>query len=318
VTTSLTTTPGLGVDDVDLLVEDGPAAVRRLAPAIGRDVRLLVLDPPTGDPAGGVALATQCLDAARPALRDDGLVLTYTTPATATAIRRLLDETLGAGAFRAELVVPSRPAWPPQSPLSPIATEGQVLLLHAAEAGTVLRTPGKWDTLIIPGRPTSKTTPAAPPGPEDDEPRPVWTRDRILRAVRNYRRYQQEHSRTMSFDAYYERLVAAGGTPEFLRMQDGEILRYMPPGHRDVTPNVWFDLPRERPRTGHPEEREEGPVRRVLEWFAEPGDLVLDPMTGTGATLGAAAGMGHRAIGVELSPEWAAAARDRVRERTQG
>ena len=39
----------------------------------------------------------------------------------------------------------------------------------------------------------------------------------------------------------------------------------------------------------------------ILSW-TDPGDLVIDPMAGSGTTLRAAADLGRRAIGVEINP----------------
>lgn len=50
-------------------------------------------------------------------------------------------------------------------------------------------------------------------------------------------------------------------------------------------------------------------ARRIIETYSKPGDLVLDPMCGTGTTLIAAAGAGRRAIGVEIEERWAGVAR---------
>lgn len=39
--------------------------------------------------------------------------------------------------------------------------------------------------------------------------------------------------------------------------------------------------------------------------YTTPGDLVLDPMCGIGATLVEAVHLGRRAVGIELEPRWA-------------
>jgi len=45
---------------------------------------------------------------------------------------------------------------------------------------------------------------------------------------------------------------------------------------------------------------------------SEPGDLVLDPFSGTGTTLTVALRHGRRAIGIEINPEYVALARERL------
>ncbi|MGH9127431.1 MAG: TRM11 family SAM-dependent methyltransferase [Acidimicrobiales bacterium] len=50
-------------------------------------------------------------------------------------------------------------------------------------------------------------------------------------------------------------------------------------------------------------------ARRIVTEYSRPGQLVVDPMAGTGTTLVEAALLGRRAIGVELETRWAALAR---------
>ena len=49
----------------------------------------------------------------------------------------------------------------------------------------------------------------------------------------------------------------------------------------------------------------------ILSW-ANPGDLVIDPMAGSGTTLRAAADLGRRAIGIEINPEYCGLIRRRL------
>jgi site-specific DNA-methyltransferase (adenine-specific) len=46
--------------------------------------------------------------------------------------------------------------------------------------------------------------------------------------------------------------------------------------------------------------------------FSEQGDLVLDPFCGSGTTAVAAQQLGRQFIGIELDPEYAAKAQERV------
>ena len=79
----------------------------------------------------------------------------------------------------------------------------------------------------------------------------------------------------------------------------------------------WF-VPRPPPREPgvllHPAKYPETLVAQFVERFTQPGELVLDPMVGTGSTLLACRRIGRRGIGVELNPEYAAIARRRLAE----
>lgn len=75
----------------------------------------------------------------------------------------------------------------------------------------------------------------------------------------------------------------------------------------------WMGMLRdgEREPRIHPTQKPVDLLRRVIETYTKPGDLVLDPYAGSGSTLLAAALCGRRAVGVEIDETyyWAAAAR---------
>lgn len=52
---------------------------------------------------------------------------------------------------------------------------------------------------------------------------------------------------------------------------------------------------------------------QVRSW-SNPGDLVLDPMAGSGTTLRAAVDLGREAVGVEVNPEYCELIRERMRQ----
>lgn len=83
-----------------------------------------------------------------------------------------------------------------------------------------------------------------------------------------------------------------------------------------VPGDVW-EFPRvcgtfkERNEAGHNCQMPEKLLERIISAFTNAGDVVLDPFTGTGTTPAVAKKLGRRWIGVELSEDYAKAARER-------
>lgn len=68
---------------------------------------------------------------------------------------------------------------------------------------------------------------------------------------------------------------------------------------------VYTHLTNQPDRDGrHPTEKPIPLMMEILADFTNHGDLICDPFMGSGTTLVAAAKMGRRAVGVELSPEY--------------
>lgn len=70
--------------------------------------------------------------------------------------------------------------------------------------------------------------------------------------------------------------------------------------------------PRDALKSLHPATFSECDIERLVTLFSKEGETVLDPFAGVGSSLIAALRGGRRAIGIELSPEWADIARQRV------
>jgi len=77
----------------------------------------------------------------------------------------------------------------------------------------------------------------------------------------------------------------------------------------------WFIL-RPKPRKEnvklHPAKYPEELVSDFVQFFTKPGEIVLDPMLGTGSTLVACAECGRSGIGIELQDKYAKIAKERI------
>jgi DNA modification methylase len=83
----------------------------------------------------------------------------------------------------------------------------------------------------------------------------------------------------------------------------------------DLTPKEWLIFqkswfihsppPRRREVKQHPAKFPETMVQEFVEFFTKRGQVVLDPMVGTGSTLCACLRSGRHSIGIELNPEYA-------------
>lgn len=68
----------------------------------------------------------------------------------------------------------------------------------------------------------------------------------------------------------------------------------------------------EHGRAIHPTQKPTGILRPLIEYSCPPGGVVLDPFAGSASTLMAARELGRRAIGVEIDPDYCAAAAERL------
>ena len=67
----------------------------------------------------------------------------------------------------------------------------------------------------------------------------------------------------------------------------------------------------------HPAQKPVKVLKKLIETFTDPGDVVIDPCCGSGSTLLAAAQMGRRAYGFEIKKEFYKAAKEKVLRRVQ-
>jgi len=81
-------------------------------------------------------------------------------------------------------------------------------------------------------------------------------------------------------------------------------------GREHAYPTNVLHLATECGNKGHSAAFPQALPRWFIELFTDPGDTVLDPFAGSGTTLAAALALGRHAIGVELSPAYAARCRE--------
>lgn len=69
--------------------------------------------------------------------------------------------------------------------------------------------------------------------------------------------------------------------------------------------DIWTDVPRiantSKERLGYPTQKPEALLTRIIEATTDEGDLVLDPFCGCGTTISAAASLGRRWIGIDIT-----------------
>jgi site-specific DNA-methyltransferase (adenine-specific) len=64
----------------------------------------------------------------------------------------------------------------------------------------------------------------------------------------------------------------------------------------------------------HPTQKPAALMEEIIAWRTNPGDLILDPYCGAGATLVAAQRQGRRAIGIEISPQYCEITAQRLKQ----
>ena len=69
-----------------------------------------------------------------------------------------------------------------------------------------------------------------------------------------------------------------------------------------------------REKCGHPSQKPEELIGKLISCATDPGDIVLDPFLGSGTTAAAAEALGRRWIGVEVNPAYCEMAKARLRQ----
>lgn len=74
----------------------------------------------------------------------------------------------------------------------------------------------------------------------------------------------------------------------------------------------YIEAPTVKRKGRHPTEKPLAVMHRLITWFTDPGELILDPFAGAGTTLVAAYELGRKAIGIELEERYAEMAARRL------
>jgi len=80
--------------------------------------------------------------------------------------------------------------------------------------------------------------------------------------------------------------------------------------------SVWFHVPDHNPNGEHPCPFPLAIPNRCISATTDPGDVVLDPFVGSGTTVRAAADMGRRGIGIDVSADYLRIAGDRMAQQS--
>lgn len=135
------------------------------------------------------------------------------------------------------------------------------------------------------------------------------------------RKFTRSHTHLLHFTKHKKKFCFNADDPE-LRVASARQLKYKDKranANGRLPDDVW-QIPRvcgtHKERAGfHGCQMPEQLLTRIVRASSNPGDLVLDPFAGSGSTLRVALQLGRRAIGFELSEEYARQAEKRLLER---
>ena len=126
----------------------------------------------------------------------------------------------------------------------------------------------------------------------------LWSKERALKAVKNYENYLREHSKTsISLEEYWEK---TGKKLEFVRRNGNKIEYWIPPKEKEILDNNWLDIPGYSYGWGFTTENSEILLKRVIEFTSNEDDLILDFFLGSGTTTAVAHKLGRKWIGIEM------------------
>ncbi|MFZ0896076.1 MAG: site-specific DNA-methyltransferase [Candidatus Nitrosopolaris sp.] len=146
-----------------------------------------------------------------------------------------------------------------------------------------------------------------------------WKKERALKAINNYRRFQDEFNNTITSEEQkkltkdeleftknknlLEYWRSNGQTLEFIRKREG--VKYpeywVEPREHKLIDNLWTDIEAYDYSSNYPTEKHTELLERIITNFSSEGDLVADFFAGSGTTLVVAERKGRRWIGCDFS-----------------
>jgi DNA modification methylase len=126
-----------------------------------------------------------------------------------------------------------------------------------------------------------------------------WSLERARRAVENYKRFIVEaDGRTL--EEYWE---GTGGELDFIRKnpRTGKIENWFPPRDTRIANTLWIDIHAYENQKEYPTEKHENLLERIVSFASNVGDVALDCFIGSGTTAAVAQKLGRRWIGCDIN-----------------
>lgn len=309
--------------DNRLIFGDNLLALKALEQEFTGKIKCIYIDPPfnTGsafehyddglEHSTWLAMMRDRLDCLRKLLAPDGLVFVQIDYREGARLKVLMDEVFGNLCFKNEIIV-RRGTKNVQSQFETIdalSTGHDTVYLYAKAGEVGLRKlqaldeetePGKWDTFWRgTDRPTMRYEIFAI---KPDTGQWRWSEERAYKAKRNYERYREEHSASLTLDEYYGLKKQESGVGlDFVRLgPDNTVQYYVSPRNYKILSDVWMDLRTSGKSTDFAHEKHEELLERIIRWSTNLGDWILDSFGWSGTTGAVAHKMGRPWIMVEL------------------
>ena len=138
----------------------------------------------------------------------------------------------------------------------------------------------------------------------------MWSKQRAMRAVENYKKYETGFAPKMSLEVYWkqnlEQYYENNKLPfEFIKREQkgtgiSSVKYWVPPRSHVVSDNDWTDIRGYSNFTGFKTENSELLLKRILEHIPNNNDFILDFFSGSGTTQAVAQKLGRKWLGVEM------------------